>query len=236
MKRAADKKAEKTVLVTAFEPFGGRSVNRSQLVLEHIARAAATAKGIRPGVKVVTRLLPVSFAKLGRSLDRALACKPDGIILLGEAGMAQELRLERVAINRIEARIADNEGLQPSGVRVIEEGPAAYFSTLALKGALTSVRRTGTPASLSDDAGSFACNAAYYLALHKLHRRGGDVPPVVFVHVPVRSRTLGLRPATKGVLALVRHVGEKAETSPGRLPRGTAPRKLRATPAGGRKA
>lgn len=226
---------EKTILVTAFEPFGGRAVNRSQLVLEHIARAAGAPRGIRPGARVITRALPVSFERLDKALDRALACRPDAILMLGESGSAEELRLERVAVNRVDARIADNDGVQPIAERVIEEGPAAYFSTLPLKAALATVRRAGAPAALSSSAGLFACNYAYYLVLHKTHRRGTDVP-VLFVHVPVKSRALALRNATRGMLALVRHLIDRGDAAARSPVRRTASRRVRATPLGGRKA
>jgi len=212
-------------------------VNRSQLVLEHVARAAASPKGIRPGISVVTRSLPVSFRRLERALDRALACRPDAVLLLGESGTAEELRLERLALNRIDARIPDNDGDQPTGERVVEAGPAAFFTPLPLPAALACVRRAGAPASVSNDAGLFACNCAYYLALHRMHDRGEGERPVLLVHIPVKSRAVALRTATRGVLALVRHLCDAAE-DPVRRPvrRKAAPRKERATPAGGRKA
>lgn len=226
---------EKTILVTAFEPFGGRTVNRSQLVLEHIARAAATPRGIRPNTRVITRTLPVSFGRLQKAIDRALTCKPDAVLLLGESGTAEELRLERVAVNRIEASIPDNDGEQPEGLPVVPSGPAAYFSTLPLHAALGSVRRAGAPAAISHDAGLFACNAAYYLALHRLHGRSEEATPVVFVHVPVKSRAVAIRTATRGMLALVRHLLDRAEGQAGRSQRKVGARRLPATPAGSRK-
>jgi len=203
---------QQTVLVTAFEPFGGRSSNRSQLVLEHIIRAAASPKGIRPDVRVMTKLLPVSFDRLEKSLDRALACKPDVVVLLGESGPAEQLLLERVAVNRIDAPIPDNDGSQPRGRAVVADGPDAYFSTVRPKAALAAVRKAGTAAELSGDAGTYACNALYYMTLHRLRRPTPRVPPVIFVHVPVRARALSLRDATKGVLALLRHLLD--ETAP----------------------
>ncbi len=44
-----------------------------------------------------------------------------------------DITIERVAINIDDARIADNEGNQPVDVPVVEEGPAAYWSTLPMK-------------------------------------------------------------------------------------------------------
>lgn len=217
------------MLVTAFEPFGGRPINRSLQVLEHVGRA--TAQGLPGGVRVVTRVLPVRFGRLDAAVERALACKPDAVLMLGESGTAQEMRLERVAVNRIHARIPDNAGARPEGERVVPGGPAAYFTTAPLRGALTSVRRSGAPAALSDDAGAFACNAAYYLALHRLHRRRGGSLPVMFVHVPVRTRSVGLRPATRAVLALIRTLARVRRTSHAAPARRTASERPRARKA-----
>lgn len=214
MSRAAPPTGQQTVLVTAFEPFGGRASNRSQLVLEHIARAASTPKGVRAGLRVITRTLPVSFSRLGRAIDRTLSCKPDAVILLGESAPAQQLQLERAAVNRIRARIADNDGAQPLDQPIVPGGPDAYFSTVRPKGALASVRKAGAAAALSGDAGAFACNAAYYHALHRLHVAGRADVPVIFVHVPTRGRALSLRDATKGVLALVRHLADEVTPTP----------------------
>jgi pyroglutamyl-peptidase len=228
-------RAEQTILVTAFEPFGGRNVNRSELVLEHIARAAAGPRGIRPGVQVLAKTLPVAFARISQALDRALACKPDGVILLGESGSAEELRLERVAVNRIDARLEDNDGVRPCAERVLEDGPAAYFSTLSLPGALDDVLRAGAPAALSSDCGLFVCNATYYLALHKLHSQGRDVP-VVFLHLPVKARAMALRTATKGAMALIRHLLDHPLAAPRRPSRPRPPSRRVKAPAGGREA
>lgn len=235
MKRSQRSGAEATILVLAFEPFGGRNVNRSQLVLEHIARAASSPRGIRQGVRVITRTLPVAFSKLGRAVDRALAHRPDIVLLLGESGRADELHLERVAVNRIEARLPDNEGSQPRAARVVESGPAAYFTSLPLEPALAAVRRAGVSASISTDCGLFACNATYYLALHKLRAQRAPIP-VVFVHVPVKSRAMALRTATRGVLALLRHLLDRQAPRGTGSPTRTPQRKLPATSADSRKA
>ena len=222
----------KAVLLTAFEPFGGRKVNRSQLVLEHVARAAAAR--VAPGrPRVVTRVLPVSFDALGPAVARALRTgrgRPAAVVMLGEAGTAEELRLERVAVNRIDARIPDNAGKRPTGERVVEGGPAAYFSSAPLKRAQAAARKAGVPVRLSDDAGGFACNAAYYLALHRLHQAGAGELPVLFVHVPVQGKAVELRAAARAVLAILDALAEPARTrggkptprTPARRPAGTA--------------
>ena len=54
------------------------------------------------------------------------------------------ITIERVAINIDDARIADNEGNQPVDVPVVEEGPAAYWSTLPMKAIVKTSRRRYT--------------------------------------------------------------------------------------------
>src|SRR5262249_8123104 len=91
--------------------------------------------------------------------------------------------LERVAINLIDARIADNAGNRPVDASVIRGAPSAYFSTLPLKAMLRRLHDAQIPAVLSHTAGTFVCNQVFFGIAHRLattHRRmrGG------FVHVP----------------------------------------------------
>lgn len=190
------------LLLTAFEPFGGRRTNRSQTLLEQAARALQRDAEVR----LATRLLPVDFARLPGAVGRALTAfrgGPDALVMLGESGDAGSLRLERLAVNRIDARIPDNAGRQPAGVPVATPGPSAYLTSAKLPAALAAARREDPGAQISDHAGRFACNAAYYLALHLLREKGRAEVPVLFVHVPVSPRALALRPATRALLALL---------------------------------
>ena len=190
------------VLLTAFEPFGGRRTNRSQTLLAHLTRALEQEDEVR----LATRVLPVDFARLPGAVGRALAAfrgGPDALLLLGESGAAESLRLERRAVNRIDARLPDNAGLQPFGEAVTTPGPRALRTTAKLPGALAAARRHAPGAVISDDAGAFACNASYYLALHRLHAQGRAAVPVLFVHVPVSARALALRPAARALRAIL---------------------------------
>jgi len=170
--------APPTILLTGFEPFDGEDVNPSQ----EIVRALDGA--IVDGHRIVGAILPVSFAATAPLLEGLLdAHRPVLVLALGQAGGRSEISLERVAINLIDARIADNADDQPVDVPVIRDGPNAYFSTLPLKSMLLRLQGAGIPAALSHSAGTFVCNQVFfglvhYLATHKPHARGG------FVHVP----------------------------------------------------
>jgi pyroglutamyl-peptidase len=108
---------------------------------------------------------------------------PDIVLCVGQAGGRTELCLERVAINIQDARIRDNDGGQPIDRPVLEDGPAAYFTTLPIKACVAAMRRAGLPAAVSNTAGTFVCNHIFYSLMDMLRRqrrpvRGG------FLHIP----------------------------------------------------
>ena len=181
------------VVLAAFEPFGGRRVNRSL----QVARAAASRRGLR------VQVLPVRFDRLARAVAALLDPVPDVLLLLGEHGRATRLHVERTAHNEIVPRIPDNAGKRPRGP-VRRGGPAALTSTLPLRSAVAVLARHAR-ARLSDDAGRFACNASLYHALDLAARRRLRTR-IGFVHVPVRS--LRAHDMAAAIGALVRRLNE----------------------------
>ena len=166
----------KTVLLTAFEPFGGDVVNASEL-------AARPLDGVEiAGHRVSVAILPCVFGaaieRLRREIDRL---EPALVVACGEAGGRSEISVERIAINVDDARIADNAGQQPIDVAVDADGPAAYFSRLPIKSIVRALSEAKIPAAISQSAGTFVCNHVFYglmRALEDTDVRGG------FVHVP----------------------------------------------------
>lgn len=170
-------RAPHTVLVTGFAPFDGEALNPSW---EAVRGLATRAIG---NCRIVTAELPVEFAAAVPALQRALrAADPRVVIAVGLAGGRRGISLERVAINLIDARIPDNAGRQPVDVPVLRSGPAAYFSTLPLKAALTALRRAKIPVQVSETAGSYVCNQVFYALMHTARRHRGW--HAGFVHVP----------------------------------------------------
>lgn len=164
-------------LVTGFDPFGGDEVNPSSLAVSRLKKKIGK-------VRVVTAVLPTSYAKsasvLREAIDRA---KPDIVLCVGQAGGRTELCLERIGINVQDARIPDNDRNQPIDVPVLAEGPAAYFATLPIKACVAEMRKAGLPAAVSNTAGTFVCNHILYALMdiivsHPVRMRGG------FLHIP----------------------------------------------------
>src|SRR5579872_4187789 len=139
-------------LITGFEPFDSDRVNPSLEVL----RLLPPRLGV---LDIATASLPVVFGAALPALREAIgAAAPDLVLSVGLAGGRAQLSLERVAINIDGARIPDNDGNRPIDRPVVAGGPAAYFATLPIKGAVAALREAGLPAAVSNTAGTFVCN------------------------------------------------------------------------------
>lgn len=167
-----------SILLTGFEPFGESTTNPSWQAVE---RAAARWRG--PESLDIAEL-PVVFGECAEAMRTLLhRHRPDLVIAVGQAGGRAQITPERIAINVDDARIPDNAGAQPIDVPILADGPAAYFSTLPIKAVVEAMRQRGIPATVSNSAGTYACNHVFYAIMHELAHafpatRGG------FVHVP----------------------------------------------------
>jgi pyroglutamyl-peptidase len=161
-----------TVLLTGFEPFGTATSNPSGEIVKQIS-----------GDNIITAILPVAYTQ---SADRLLALiaehNPDVVICLGQAEGRTAITPEKVAINLDDARLADNEGVLRSDVKILDKGPDAYFSTLPVKEMVEAIKAQGIPASVSFSAGAFLCNHVFYVAQNKF---AGTNVRSGFVHVPL---------------------------------------------------
>jgi pyroglutamyl-peptidase len=166
---------EKKLLITGFDPFGGGTVNPSWEAVKLLPDQVGE-------YKVCKLAIPTVFGVAAKMiLAQAQQIHPNVIISVGLAGGRDAVTPERIAVNIRDARIADNQGFQPSGERVVGEGPAAYFSTLPVEQIVQAIRQAGIPAAVSNTAGTFVCNDVLYTLLH--HFDGTSVR-AGFIHVP----------------------------------------------------
>lgn len=165
------------ILLTAFEPFGGETVNPA---LEAVKRVSDRIGDI----EVVKRTVPTVFDKSIAVAASALETEhPDAVLCVGQAGGRCGLTLERVAINLDDAGIPDNEGNQPIDRTIFQDGAPAYFATLPIKAMVRAIRDAGIPSSVSNTAGTFVCNHLMYGVLYTLEKRYTGVRGG-FMHVP----------------------------------------------------
>ena len=166
-----------TILVTAFDPFGGESVNPAQLAVEALPCRIG-------GHSVIKYVVPTIF---GLSADLVIEqmdrLSPDAVVCVGQAGGRDAITPERVAINIMDAKIPDNAGCIPVDVPVVPDGPAAYFSTLPVKTMVAAIEDAGLPGKLSNTAGTFVCNQLLYRILHHAATRMPECR-CGFIHVP----------------------------------------------------
>lgn len=175
-------------LVTGFAPFGGEKVNPAW---EAVKLLPATL----PGARIITALLPTAFEQGARVLAEQIQLhEPDAVLCVGQAGGRPALAVERVAVNLVDARIADNEGNKPQDEAVIPGGPAAYFSNLPTRALVERLLAKGIPASLSYSAGTYVCNEVFYRLMHLVAVR---YPKMLggFIHVPYDTKQAARLPA-----------------------------------------
>ena len=112
--------------------------------------------------------------------------------MLGEYPGRAMVTVERVAINYNDSTrygVCDEAGYAPQGTKVVEDGPAAYLSTLPLRRIVRDLRANGVPADISGDAGTLMCNHLMYGVLHAC--AGRDIV-AGWVHLPALPVRLGV--------------------------------------------
>jgi pyroglutamyl-peptidase len=176
------------ILATGFDPFGGEKINPAYEAVKLLPREIA-------GAEIFTAEIPTVFGKCGDVLRRLIReRRPDAVLCVGQAGGRSVISVEKVAVNLMEARIPDNEKMQPSDEPVVPGGPAAYFSGLPVKAMVRAVREQGIPAGISYTAGTFVCNDVMYRLLHMAATEfadpAGRLRPRALRHGPGR-RTAG---------------------------------------------
>lgn len=177
-------KTTRKVLLTGFEPFGGGSINPSELIATHLHGHEIH------GHEIVGKILPCCFGPAINELKLHMRrIRPTLVICLGQAGGREGITPERIAINIADANIPDNAGRRPVDKPVIKHGPAAYWTTLPIKEIVSAIQSHGIPSSISNTAGTFVCNHVFYGLMHELREkpgvRGG------FIHVPFLPKQAG---------------------------------------------
>ena len=165
------------VLVTCFEPYWDYPENSSWAVAEK-----ATACGIS-GVDIVAEQMPVSFERVATALRNAVEKHlPDLIIMLGQSGGSDRVKLERVALNMMDSKLADNDGVIPNEELINTNTPTALFTNMPIKSLRTTIEEQGVAVKISNSCGLYVCNRLYYEALLLCQEQ----PQIraIFVHLP----------------------------------------------------
>lgn len=164
------------ILLTGFEPFGNLNSNSSWEVASKIAHHHFENHTI------CVEQLPVSFNRVGDVLwDAIQTHHPDFVLMLGQSGGAEKIKLERVALNMMDANKSDNDGFMPSELSIDKSGENAYFTNVHIKEILAEIEKYAIPSIISNSCGLYVCNCTYYKALSYCTDKGIKC---MFVHLP----------------------------------------------------
>lgn len=168
----------KSIVVTGFEPYGGRRINPAAEVAKALDGEAID------GFPVVGAILPVSHRSLRERLEELLSeLRPSIVISLGLAPGEPVIRLERFGLNLLDFEIADNDGARLADAPIEANGTTGVRASLPLRAIERGLLSAGIPTRLSSTAGTFLCNATLYNLIRILEERfpsalGG------FIHLP----------------------------------------------------
>jgi len=168
------------IAVTGFDAFGGLPANSSEVAVLELARGGSSWA---PGV-LNTLVLPTVYRLADQSLRALLhSDAPDLLLMTGMADSSQVVRIETCARNLDACPEPDNAGEVRLGDQVRRNGPEFYSASIDVRALHRGLRARAIPALISDDAGGFVCNHAFYVACHEIERAG--LPTQCgFLHLP----------------------------------------------------
>lgn len=191
----------RTLVVTGFRPFPGVRVNPSALLVESLERDDPWSAD--PELQLRTRLLDTVYAGMRDQLGRLLSIHetesaPAALILTGYSSLATGLKIETRATSLCSPNHADASGFTPPSRR--DPVQAATNDAVDFVEMVADLRKAEIPAHLSQDAGEYVCNNAYWHALdligtYRLPTRA------VFLHVPAVAN-MDETPNGSGAMAL----------------------------------
>ncbi|MBN2795270.1 MAG: pyroglutamyl-peptidase I [Clostridia bacterium] len=175
------------ILVTGFNPFGGENINPSYEAVKLLPDF------IHHG-KIIKLELPTVFKKSSDLLIQTIKKeKPQIVFCVGQAGGRTDLSFECIGINKDLGRIPDNEGNEPLGKKIREDGDDGYFSNLPIFKIVEALEKENIPASVSYTAGTYVCNHVLYSLMHYIKTSDVEIKGG-FVHVPfIPAQVIGKR-------------------------------------------
>jgi len=161
------------ILLTAFEPFGGNVSNITQEAIKELPEQI--------GEHLLYKLvLPVSFRRAPVILRKAIEQqRPNFVLMLGQCGEGEKIRLERYAHNMMDSKLGDNDHYCPTEEIIYSDAPPALMVTVTmpLGNLVEECQQINLPVTISTSAGLYVCNRVYFEALYLRQQ-------ALFIHVP----------------------------------------------------
>ncbi len=169
-----------TILLTGFGPFPGVSENASERFVPKLAHLAARRFSAH---RVVARILPTEWERAPQRLATLYQReRPKLVLHFGVSSRATAYVIETVARNACLAA-EDATGALPTQEVLDTSGPATRTVALPAAEIVARLAAIRVPATTSEDAGGYLCNAVLYRSL-ALAEAADHVHGVGFVHIP----------------------------------------------------
>jgi pyroglutamyl-peptidase len=165
------------ILLAGFETWGEQKENSSW-------RAVSEAQpSLGEEWQLDKRQLPVSWTNCALTLRESLELSEYKIVLL--LGMAQKpmIQIETLARNLADVEAEDGLGHKAMETQIVADGPDTLPFSLPGEALRHELDSSTLPCILSEDAGSYLCNFAFYHLM--FHCRNNSQPEMAgFIHVP----------------------------------------------------
>lgn len=160
------------ILISGFKPFLGQSINPSQKLALDLQSAFS---------EVVSIVLPVEYKQSSWILEREIQnVEPDYVIMIGQAAGRANVCFEKIGLNWVQSRHADEAGIKPEVGAIEKSEPLALMTPFPVDEHYEKLRAKNLPVEISFSAGAYVCNDLYFRTLHEFKKL-----KAVFIHVPL---------------------------------------------------
>lgn len=171
------------LLLTGFGPFPTMPENLTSTFVPQLAQAATQRW---PTHNVVHEIFATEWGAAPNRLAELYAdLQPEIALHFGVSERAKGFVIETLAVNTC-TRAPDAAGCLPLASTLDAFGSPEAATLLPADAILARLDALNIPASLSNDAGQYLCNAVFYRALQLATSDVERAPVVGFVHMPAR--------------------------------------------------
>lgn len=160
------------ILISGFKPFLGQKINPSQKIALDLQDRFAD---------VVSLILPVEYKQSFWLLEREIQnVEPDFVIMIGQAAGRTNVCFEKVGLNWVQSRHADEAGVKPAFGAIEANEPLALMTPFPVDEHYEKLKAKNLPVEISFSAGAYVCNDLYFRILNEFKNL-----KAVFIHVPL---------------------------------------------------
>lgn len=182
------------IVVSGFEPFGGRDRNASWTVAGEIAKAFPR--------EVRALQIPVVW---GAPLTAIHNVKPLPQVWIAFGEGTPEFQIEILAHNQ-RGIYADNQQAKPATPDIVSAAAPVLKQPAQVAELAAALTQAGFPTHVSQSAGRYLCEEMLYSLLHAQQQHPEALRLVLFIHVPTLQQSITVSPAKEGAPAARKQV------------------------------